>query len=86
MIITYKYPLFRAYIEISHDGVRWDRGTSNYPLIHSELAPPILEPTNKKHRGAGNWKSRKMMKCGIPNLSARDRTVENKKHRVGRAE
>ncbi len=25
-------PLYRAYIGISHDGVRWDRGTSNRPL------------------------------------------------------
>ena len=27
-IITHKYPLYRAYIGISHDGVRGDRGTS----------------------------------------------------------
>ena len=25
--------IYRAYIGISHDGVRWARGTSNYPLI-----------------------------------------------------
>ena len=28
--ITHKYPLYRAYIGISHDAVRWDRGTSNW--------------------------------------------------------
>ncbi len=31
-IITHKYLLYTAYIGISHDGVRWARGTSNYPL------------------------------------------------------
>ncbi len=25
---------YRAYIGISHDGVRWDRGTSNYSLTY----------------------------------------------------
>ena len=32
--ITHKYPrdigIYRAYKGISHDGVRWDRGTSNW--------------------------------------------------------
>ncbi len=31
-IIAHKYPPYRAYIGISHDGVRWARGTCNYPL------------------------------------------------------
>ena len=39
-IITHKYPVYRAYIGIFMDflpiGVRWDRGTSNYPLKEKE--------------------------------------------------
>ena len=28
---THKYPLYRAYIGISHDGVRWARGPTSLP-------------------------------------------------------
>ena len=42
-IIIHRCPLYRIYradVGIFHRGLRWDRGTSNYPLIIHQIYPP----------------------------------------------
>ena len=50
-IITHKYPLYRAYIGISHSGVRWVLGTSNELPWHSAFEGlfPLPAATQAPH-------------------------------------
>ena len=61
-VSNHKYPLYPAYIRISHDGVRWDRGTSNYPLkYHHWDANPVdfLPPSDFNHPNIAKWGARR---------------------------